>query len=927
MKRIFTLIIAAVATFTGCIRELSTDSNSYHASTEKLSTPTRTAMGKGHTVEWSSEDRIAIFEGSGVGKAYQLLGTDAGKSSGEFIFAEGLVTEASSDVANNIIAAYPFNEKIHITDDKEGGYMISGISFPEEQTYSNVSFDGLSFPMIATAPAASRELQFKNIGSIVKISLTGSYSVSRISLTGNSGEPLAGAATVILGPDGIPSVQMSPEASKTVTLICDPAIKLDTEKATEFHIAIPPTDFASGLSITVTDSMDNNYQKEVTDAAGIMRSVIFSLPSIDQDGVEEIVAVSTIAEYVVSINECITPLFSESDNIMQLATHLDYFKTLDGVQDIWTTNTALYIMTKGGLTLSWTYTPEEMETVEEEYLAGFSSRETKTRNIATRSIPYDGHDISHDYNKVCIINQQYNDDDRKTYLKAYDDLADVFENNGFGKVKRIDGAEADLDFFTYSLTQYDIIFLVTHGNFDGNNHWIATGEEVTDVTNEKICNMLLKLSNSREICKQKEFYGINYGTLTEKRGNKTTSIMYVGISDTYIKERMQGEFKNTIIFNTACQSLMGNNKLASAFLDKGASLYLGYDDTNTIGKEAGPEFFNNMIDGMTVEEAFNKLPEDKREQIFYDKYKNLCTPTLKYLPEANKDICISHLTPVTKDTTIVNGKIRLNGTFKTPVKGHHSDYYLGFCYSYTTSTPTTEDSEVIDVENGHGVINDYTDYYAVLKDIRYNETCYYRFFFQNPHSGEYVYGDTQSFMLEMDQWGDLGLSVLWAAWNVGANSPEGYGGYYAWGETEEKSTYTEKSYEFYDSYRKEYEQFDFDIDGTKYDVAHVKWGNGARMPNADEIVELSNVCEWTFGSYKGVNGWTVTGPSGESIFLPSAGYKNKNGLREKGEEPLYYWSSHCLSGYSHFAIYLRGPEIFDYLGCFLGFSVRPVKDK
>ena len=83
--------------------------------------------------------------------------------------------------------------------------------------------------MAAFAPAGSKSLSFKNIGGILKLSLTGSYSVSRINLTGNSGEPLSGSAIVTLGQDCIPSVKLSNDACASVTLICDPAIQLDTE--------------------------------------------------------------------------------------------------------------------------------------------------------------------------------------------------------------------------------------------------------------------------------------------------------------------------------------------------------------------------------------------------------------------------------------------------------------------------------------------------------------------------------------------------------------------------------------------------------------------------------------------------------------------------------------------------------------------------
>ena len=179
-----------------------------------------------------------------------------------------------------------------------------------------------------------------------------------------------------------------------------------------------------------------------------------------------------------------------------------------------------------------------------------------------------------------------------------------FKDNGFKNVDRIDGEEADLEFFTNSLTKYDIIFLVTHGRFDGQNHWIATGQEVDFFTEIEIEQKLLEWNKGKEIAESKEFQGLCFDVIEEWRYEYNTlipvSIAYVGISQKYITEKMKGSFNDAIIFNTACQSLKGNDGLASAFLEKGAKVYLGYDEDNQKGKEAGPAFFINMLKGMTV---------------------------------------------------------------------------------------------------------------------------------------------------------------------------------------------------------------------------------------------------------------------------------------------------------------------------------------
>lgn len=112
---------------------------------------------------------------------------------------------------------------------------------------------------------------------------------------------------------------------------------------------------------------------------------------------------------------------------------------------------------------------------------------------------------------------------------------------------------------------------------------------------------------------------------------------------------------------------------------------------------------------------------------------------------------------------------------------------------------------------------------------------------------------------------DLGLSVKWASCNIGASSPEEFGGLYAFGETEVKSEYTRDNYLFYDE---ENGYYSLKVIGTEYDVAYVKWGGNWRMPNYNEAMELTDECIWEDSEYNGVPGAKVTGPNGKSIFFP-----------------------------------------------------------
>ena len=176
---------------------------------------------------------------------------------------------------------------------------------------------------------------------------------------------------------------------------------------------------------------------------------------------------------------------------------------------------------------------------------------------------------------------------------------------------------------------------------------------------------------------------------------------------------------------------------------------------------------------------------------------------------------------------------------------------------------------------------------------------------------------------------DLGLpsKTKWACCNVGATKPEEYGGYYAWGETEEKKVYDWSTYIHCDGSSSTCHDLGSDISGTEYDVAHVKWGGDWVMPTLDDIKELLNNCtsEWT--TLNRVKGMKFTSKkNSNSIFLPAAGYYWAVGLESAGSDGLY-WSSTQYPSYSHSAYSLEfrsGSTYWDYVRRLDGCSVRSV---
>ena len=182
-----------------------------------------------------------------------------------------------------------------------------------------------------------------------------------------------------------------------------------------------------------------------------------------------------------------------------------------------------------------------------------------------------------------------------------------------------------------------------------------------------------------------------------------------------------------------------------------------------------------------------------------------------------------------------------------------------------------------------------------------------------------------AFVLEINghEYVDLGLSVKWATCNVGASKPEDYGNYYAWGETKTKSDYSSSNSV---SYGKKFS----DIGGqSQYDAARSNWGGTWRLPTEAELQELRDKCTWKWTTQNGVKGYKVTGPSGNSIFLPAAGIRNGSSLYHAGGEYGNYWSSSPYesdSDYAYDLYFYSSIQGAYWNNRYYGLSVRPVAE-
>ena len=250
----------------------------------------------------------------------------------------------------------------------------------------------------------------------------------------------------------------------------------------------------------------------------------------------------------------------------------------------------------------------------------------------------------------------------------------------------------------------------------------------------------------------------------------------------------------------------------------------------------------------------------------------------------------------------------------------------GVCWS-SFSNPTIEDNHLVDGKGLGSFVSDITN-------LKKNTTYYVRAYATNEYGTSY--GEEKSFTTLTDhysgtlngyEWVDLGLpsGLKWASQNIGANSVGDYGGYYAWGELETKSSYTENNSVTTGKPM-------LDISGKPaYDVAAAKWGSSWRIPTKTEMEELVNKCTWNFILLNGVPGYKVTGANGKYIFLPAAGYRKEDLTIDTRIYGVYWTSTPNTSipnnnYYSHDLYMFPDRYGVDGFSRYYGHTIRPVTD-
>lgn len=286
MKKTYLLLLALAMLFAGCAKdeirnEVGGYSNKFapvfHAGFADNDKETKTFLNENGHLRWNADDRLTIFVGKTLNSQYAFDGED-GDNAGEFIQIGGSSFSTGNQLDANY-AVYPYSKSTKISE--EG---VISLSLPATQNYGVNSFGRDANTMVSvTEDADDYYLPFKNVCGYLVIKLYGDATIASVSLSGNNGEKLAGAAKVVPSFNGNPSLEMQETATDMITIDCGEGVKLGTTKetATEFWFVVPQTTFTKGITITATLSYGIGFQKSTSNSVVVERNKISYMSALE----------------------------------------------------------------------------------------------------------------------------------------------------------------------------------------------------------------------------------------------------------------------------------------------------------------------------------------------------------------------------------------------------------------------------------------------------------------------------------------------------------------------------------------------------------------------------------------------------------------------------------------------------------------------
>ncbi len=543
---------------------------------------------------------------------------------------------------------------------------------------------------------------------------------------------------------------------------------------------------------------------------------------------------------------------------------------------------------------------------------------SKTRILQRNNVliwaPWEGHDNNLN-NFHSALTQAMNGFQAKLGINEYTYKSDrMLSSNMHPKID-------DLN----SFSNYGLVILICHGTPKGQlaipktAYWAG------------LFNQSIKEHIKNQKIGDKATYRLDNGLVGEficKKGSKPDT--KTEVCEGLLLEPKFPDLSNTILWTCMCYAAAPGSVIQAAASKSNVADFMGANNvvTGTVAFSAmqvwAAQFFNKGLGGASSDDAFNNIANSSFKSIKISAGANNCffykdrDKSGAFLQKSKGYLLAYKLTPIPKQSKTdrypvanVYTPASMNPNNGRRVKAlaqeaSTSQISAGFYITNKNTgqsqlVPFSENDKVKSATNGiitRLLITGNTDnleegeykyktYLKIGSDISYSEQ-------------EYTFKVNRSLCPDNNHPHaiDLGIGTKWACCNVGANSPEAYGGYYAWGETSEKSVYTDETYKYFDNaayqngknWADRFQSLGSDIAGTSYDVAHVKWGGKWKMPSLDQIDSLLDKCTWHWEQLNGVSGQMVTGPNGNSVFLPATGDRCNDTTYYVGRYG-YYWSS------------------------------------
>ena len=534
---------------------------------------------------------------------------------------------------------------------------------------------------------------------------------------------------------------------------------------------------------------------------------------------------------------------------------------------------------------------------------------------------------------------------KETLVTMQYSFSEFAKKNGL-KPKILIGDECKLSDIN-SFSNYGLVFIATHGNTKGqlcmpsNDYWIK------------------QLQDNQ---KSKLLYGKNYndnGVSGKLLGfDKNHNAVY---EDVTLSPRFP-KLNETIIWTCVCHAFNSGSQILTAAKSAdcagfgGADHQIGFDFSYLFLNRVAARFYNAGKGGTDLQKSYKygwwEFWRDY-DYSFTNKEGHVYSGTYQLFTPTNNTVIYQYPSAIEPKKNKPRGEI-YNSAGQNPFNGRRIKSYsqtvslsqieAGFLFY----NKKTGEKQLVPYSNNDKVRSatwsDLITRYVITGNTDNLEEGEYKYKTYIKLGDEIIYSD-QEYEFKVDKSLcpdnnhphaiDLGIGVKFACCNVGASAPWEYGGYYAWGETAEKSYYSYSTYKYFDNAAYQngkdwyycFINIGSDIAGTQYDVAHVKWGGKWKMPTYEQLRKLIDNCTSTWTQVNGINGITFVGSNGNSIFLPAAGGRYDDQVDSAGGCG-YYWSSTQDPNGSIGAYYLdygSNAGVSNYYR-YYGHTVRPVTE-